>query len=97
MKEIVFTVDGNVEPSDGYFFKITLSDGSESNEYRVFVIIERNTPPYFVNWSAEPLEFTEGTGIQTFELPPITDDEDDEYSVVVKLEGAESFAMFDSM
>ena len=95
MKEIVFTLDDNVEPSEGYFFIVTLSDGLESNEYRVFVIVERNTPPYFVNWSTEPLEFTEGTGIQMFVLPRITDDEDDEYSIVVKLEGAESFAIFD--
>ena len=69
VEEIVFTLDSNVEPSDGYFFKVTLSDGSETNEYRVIVIIERNTPPYFVNWSSEAIEFTEGTGVQTFELP----------------------------
>ena len=49
--EIVFTVDGSVEPSDGYFFKIILSDGFESSEYRVILIIERNTAPYFINWS----------------------------------------------
>lgn len=69
----------------------------ESSIFIVSVIIEKNSPPYFVGWPEEPIQYTEGSGIHPFVLPEIIDEQDDQYSISVNLGDAGSFAFWDSV
>ena len=68
----------------------------ESSIFIVNVIIEKNSPPYFVGWPEDPIQYTEGSGTHLFVLPEIIDEQGDQFSISVNLGDAESFSFWDS-
>ena len=46
----------------------------ERSIYVVDVIVAKNSPPYFVEWPEEQIQYTESSGIHQFVLPEIIDE-----------------------
>ena len=80
-KELVFTIDEQVQPNF-YEFMITLSDRQESSRYTILLHIKENKLPYIEETLTFPT-YKIGSGINNYTLPEIIDEDGDTVSIEV--------------